>query len=237
MKNILKHRIKVIYFLSIFFLLINPPLFSNKYHKIIHRRHLYFTLLKEGPAEVPTGTSGEIYMDKDASAAGTFKIIDQSETEYLCKLDAVQKEMKQKLQWAVIRMEKPKIRRAAIQVGSFSFDPVPNAPDSFISTMPHPMKNVSPLTTMGIKEYLFRLENQSGKKYSANLIAFESLHSMNLTGRFKAIGKKKIMLGTREGRICMIYREGSNYQCSRISDESIKKFKTSLCFYIILKKN
>jgi hypothetical protein len=48
--------------------------------------------------------------------------------------------------------------------------------------------------------------------------------------------KNKIFLGTVEGNLSMIYEENGVLQSTRISFDTLKKFKDDIVFHVVLEK-
>lgn len=214
--------------------------------EINEMRAAYFIIEPDAGTKIDTGSTGALLTDRSMEPAGTCKVIDVHEGRCLCIVESVKPGINTAdLTRVSFKKEDnaPDSRRASRQpavepmtVGDIRFTRLNNDKEYYLSGKPVRVKNIEPAAISGIKKVLFQIEEETNKRFRADLVSLEHIDRLGLHRYFKTTGDKKIFLGTKAGKIGMIYEENTVLQHMEISPGTLDKFKENMYFYIILKK-
>lgn len=226
-------------------------LFPAETIEISQQRANYFII--KGPLAVKTtvGARGTIYVENREDSIGTFKVIDvdAASDEYLCVVDSIR---------PGVNINNTRFHRAAFETNQknqhnkkreiylnltvnnkrLRFKQLTGTGDGkyYLSEKAIPIKTIEPMNTTGIKNLLYKIETDVQQQFSANLIGFAQIQPLKLAKIIDFADKNKIFLGTVEGNLSMIYEENGVLQFTRISSDTLKKFKDDIVFHVVLEK-
>lgn len=214
--------------------------------EISEMRAAYFIIKRDGSAKITTGSTGALLTGSSLEPAGTCKVIDVYEDRCLCIIESVKpgvdtagltrvsfkKEGNALDSHAAAR--KPAVE--SMTVNDTRFTRLSHDKEYYLSAKPVRVKNIEPAAISGIKKVLFQIEEKSNKKFRADLVSLELIGRLGLQRFFKPTKDNKIFLGTKAGKVGMIYEENTLLQHMEISPGTLEKFKDDMYFYIILKK-
>ncbi|NIM14023.1 MAG: hypothetical protein GTO45_18410 [Candidatus Aminicenantes bacterium] len=226
-------------------------LFPAETVEIAQQRANYFII--KGPLAVKTtiGARGTIYVENQEESIGTFKVIDvdAAGNEYLCVVDSIR---------PGVNIDSTRFHRAAFETNQktqhnkkreiylnltvnhkrLRFKRLIDYDDGkyYLSEKAIPIKTIEPMNTTGIKNLLYKIETDVQQQFSANLINFAQIQPLGLAKIIDFADKNKIFLGTVEGNLSMIYDENGVLQSTRISSDTLKKFKDDMVFHVVLEK-
>jgi hypothetical protein len=249
------NRPSILYFCACFamycILHLHLYLFPVKTVEISQQRANYFII--KGPLAVKTsvGARGTIYVENREESIGTFTVIDidAAGDEYLCVVDSIR---------PGINIDSTRFQRAAFERNQknqhnkkqeiylnltvnnmrLRFKRLTGYDDGkyYLSEKGIHIKTIEPLSITGIKNLLYKIETNVQRQFSANLISFAQIQPLGLAKIIDFADKNKIFLGTVEGNLGMIYEENGVLQFTRISSDTLKKFKDDIVFHVILEK-
>lgn len=219
--------------------------------KLESRRAGFFILDVPPAGNVSTGTEGLLYLraakNNNGTAAnepaGTFKVLEIHDGKCLCGIVSIRPGTDaSKITGAAWKKNNPKPPAPkpvslTFEGGKIDFLPLPGGTANkryYISNRPFPLDKVEPLTVSGLKSLLSRVEKQTGKRYRTEFIRFSQVRSLAVDRVIDFSDKNKIILGTRDGKLCMINSEDGELHTTFMSPATLEKFKTDLYLYIIL---
>jgi len=237
------------------------PLYPNPVEKpefeVTQQRADYFIVkINTSPAlsaKITIGARGHIYLENRDDPVGTFKVIDVEGDEYLCVIDSTRpgsgSSPVHRVSFAFAAEPaagKTTLKSSgqtialALNVNSkrmrFKFKSLSMDGKYYISEKPVPADFIEPLDLTGIKNVLYAMEEDSHRQFSANLIRFEQVHPLGLDKIIDFSNKDKIFPGTVEGNLSMIYEENGVLRSTRISSETLRKFKNDVFIHVVLER-
>lgn len=201
------------------------------------RRADYFVIRAPAADPIEIGSRGYLRTTDRSSPAGTFIVIDRHGGEYLCRIESIQPgvvstDLKE------VSFSRPNSDGGTpFKINGIQFRPLPARPGYFLSAQPVPIKNIEPANLAGIKKLLFTIEGRTNKGYEALLVSLEDVSSWNLDRIIDFSDKNIIFLGTREGKLGMIYEEQGIFKHAALSANALEKFRDSIHFFIMLRKS
>ena len=220
----------------IFFVVTATHQGSNEWYKITERRADYFIIkINE---HVKIGSRGTIYSPNKKTPDGTFKVIDVNRNECLCVIETISPDgNKNRIDRVFFKNGENARKTINIRVTGISFTQLVTNKKYFLSDQPIPIIKADPLNLSGIKKILFQIEKNTKNAFSADLISFDQIQQFELKKKINFSDKNKIYLGTHDGLLSMIYEQNGIFHHTIISPLTMKKFKNTIYFYIILRKN
>jgi len=103
------------------------------------------------------------------------------------------------------------------------------ADNVFVTLDPISVSIIMNLTYKGLKRYVKSFQTECKTGYSV-----EMLSTMEIE-RYIDLKKGKILLGTSEGRVVMVYKTNGKMRSSFITESTIRKFSENIFFPLILK--
>lgn len=219
--------------------------------RIASRRAGYFILPLPTTMIARTGSTGELYLHGHIPGidqpAGSFMVIDIANNQCLCRIETLRPGIDEKkistAGWPVKEgFSKPRQTvlpppvNITLNRQQLLFMPLPGLNGYYLSQKPFPVEHIEPFTIQGIKQMLFRLEAQTQKKFRADFIPFERVNQLELNRLIDFSNKDRVFLGTREGKVCMISREGDIFQATPLSPTTLERFKKDIYIYVLLIK-
>ncbi|MCP4151153.1 MAG: hypothetical protein GY757_25640 [bacterium] len=188
---------------------------------------------------ISPGSNGLLYLDKNSKPAGSFILLDKSPHQYLCRIDSLSPGVnKAHLKWAAFTPPNSPQKNISLKIAGqiVNFHPLSTTNHYFLSQSPFPLKNISPRNVTGIKEFLYSIEKSLKHLYQADLIRLDQIRPLNLEKYIDFNDNKKVFLGTNDGQVCMVFPENGEFQGTRLSAASLKKFQEDFLFFVLLKK-
>ena len=204
--------------------------------KMRDRRADFFLIRAPATEQIKIGARGYLRTTKQSVAAGTFIVISAHDGEYLCRIESIRPGV------ASADLKEASFSRFDIdgavpfEIDGIQFRPLPARPGYFLSAQPLPLKNVEPANVAGIKKLLFTIEGLTNKGYEALLVSLDDVSIGKLDRIIDFSDKNVIFLGTREGKLGMIYEEQGIYKHAVLSANALEKFRDSIHFFIMLRK-
>jgi hypothetical protein len=188
-------------------------------------------------AKIAIGSEGLVYGQDKNKALGKCQVIDINGDEYLCFLSSWPSAAENKNISSVdfiannVSMGNPP---GTITVRQIEFSSLPGQNKFYISSRPLPASRIEPFDSESIRNFLAQIEQASQNRFQADLVSMEYINLRRLPPELISSDKKKIYLGTSEGKLGMIERERSSIRFSPISDSTMKKFKAAIIFHVVL---
>ncbi len=219
--------------------LLTLPLRGDYPYKITEPRGDYFLITQKKPQKftIAGGDQGYVSTAKQGPRAGTFRVLEASGNQWLCRLTMDSPgPPSNKMRWAVFpaKRAKPPDPPPPPRFAGVTFTPLDKGGAYYISLPPVPLGAIRPPNPEGIKKFLTRIETETGGRFRATLTSVEHIRRFRLDRRFDFSDKNTIFLGLMAGRLSMLYEENRLLRHTPISTETMNKYNDTMYVPVLL---
>jgi hypothetical protein len=243
MKNLLRklNKFSVAWVILTVWWITQLHLYPQETYKVTQQRANYFLVKIPLTKNVTIGSRGNLFLEHQKAPVGTFKVTDVKDDECLCVIESIRPDIDNSRISRISFTPDPALQKSKhkslppLIIKGVRFIHLAENGKYYLSESPIPLKTIEPLSVAGIKHLLYQIEEKN-HRYRADFIRFTQIRPLGLDKIIDFTDKKRIYLGTVEGKLSMIYKENGVFLYTQISSSTLKKFRNDIFFHVMLEK-
>ncbi len=210
--------------------------------KVLEKRYPFFVLKSTNLGQVNIGSTGDLFGEKRDVPIGHFQLKDKFRDQFDCQVTEIfSGQTRQKILWARFapKITVPESRNMTqflrLDGHTLHFMPIGSSQNVFLLKKPIALDSLQTADVAAMKALLFKVEAHK-PEFRANFLSIQSIQRYSLDKVIDFTSNQKMVLGTANRKMAMLYVENRVLKWISISTESLLKYKNKLYIYILMER-